>query len=176
MKEAKVATVPRKQWLSEQIWELAGKDAFGNLSGNEKILLDSYKQEYQQILDKEAQEKAEKTKEISDRVKKSRARGKKEEYTCAKMTHGVVVGRSKAVQVNGRWYNTDCQKPPDVIAPPYSLEVKNRPIPKSIEKAMNQAVANAPENLMPLVWWRDKQTGDRYIIQLVRDFLADHIS
>jgi len=112
---------------------------------------------------------------VAVRNRRNRYRGKGEEYACAKKTNGVVVGRSKAVMVRGKSYRTDCQKPPDVISPPYAFEVKNKPISKAVEKAMRQAWANCPEGLSPRVWWRDTKTGDRYLIEMVRDFLDDHI-
>ena len=109
--------------------------------------------------------------------KQSRWRGKNEERTCSKMTKGVVVGRSKAVKVGDKFIQVNCQKPPDVLSPPYySFEVKNKPFPKSVSDAMTQAVNNAPENMMPLVWWRDRDTGVRYIIQVVKDFMDEHIA
>lgn len=111
----------------------------------------------------------------SQERKQARWRGKNEERACAKMTKGVVVGRSKAVKVDGQWYQTDCQKPPDIISPPFSFEVKNKKLPKTVADAMSQAIRNAPTGLIGKVWWRDKESGVRYIIETVHDFIADHI-
>ena len=107
--------------------------------------------------------------------KQSRWRGRNEERACAKMTKGVVVGRSKAVRVGDNFIQVNCQKPPDVVAPPYSFEVKNRPFPKSVSDAMSQAISNCPAGLTPKLWWRDRDTGIRYLIEIVKDFIDDHI-
>jgi len=114
-------------------------------------------------------------KDKSREMKQRRWRGKNEERACSKMTKGVVVGRSKAVKVNDWWFQIDCTKPPDVIAPPYSFEVKNKKFPKTVASAMAQAVKNCPQGLTPKLWWRDRETGARYIIELLPDFLGDHI-
>ena len=117
-------------------------------------------------------------KTIEDNItpqKRAKWRGKNEERACSKLVKGVVVGRSKVVKVGDKYIQVNCQKPPDVVSPPYSFEVKNKIMPKSLVKAMTQAVNNCPQGLTPKLWWRDRDSGVRYLIELVPDFLDDHI-
>lgn len=165
----------RISWLYEQInyWEDVA--LFAELPEQDKILLAGYKEELSWLILKETEEKQVVKEEKSKKGKQAKWRGSNEERACAKITKGVVVGRSKAVVVNDKWYKTDCQKPPDVLSPPYSFEVKNRPFPKSISQAMTQAISNAPEGLTGKVWWRDRASGVRYIVEVLPDFIDDHI-
>lgn len=111
------------------------------------------------------------------RVKQAQWRGKNCERQCAKDTEGVVVGRSKAVKLGDRYVQVNCQKPPDCLAPPFfSFECKNTKFPKSVAKAMSQAIANAPDGFVGYVWWYDKESRCTYIITTRRNFLDMHFS
>lgn len=111
------------------------------------------------------------------RVKRAQRRGKNCERQCAKDTDGVVAGRSKAVKVGDRYVQVNCQQPPDVLAPPFfSFECKNTKFPKSVAKAVSQAIANAPEGFAGYVYWYDKESRVTYIITTRRNFLDMHFS
>jgi len=165
----------KKEALYNLIDRLSGYEIHGTITSKEKEILEGAKKEVAEIETKEQVGVEAERHTRSREMKQRRGRGKSEEYVCAKKTKGVVVGRSKAVNVNGKWYQTDCQKPPDVLTPPYSFEVKNQVMPKRIVSAMSQAVGNSPPGLTPKVWWRDRTDGIRYVIELMPDFLDDHI-
>lgn len=115
---------------------------------------------------------------VTRRVKQAQWRGKNCERQCAKDTDGVVVGRSKAVKLAPyRYVQVNCQQPPDVLAEPFfSFECKNTRFPKSVAKAMSQAIANAPDGFVGYVWWYDKESRCTYIITTRRNFLDMHFS
>lgn len=117
--------------------------------------------------------------ETEQERKQARWRGRKLERDCAKAMRGVVVGRSKAVRVGDDFVQVNPGAPPDVLAPGgFSFECKNRPLPKSVEAAINQAARNAPAGYSPYVWWyakrSDGQRGEVYIMTTRAVFLDMH--
>jgi len=115
---------------------------------------------------------------MADRaVKQAQWRGKYGERRLAKKVNGVVCGRSKAVKCpNGQWVKIDCQKPPDVVAPPFSYESKwLKSVPKMLMKVMTQAQRNCPTGLTPVAVIGDREARVVYYIMLESDFIAWHI-
>lgn len=167
-----------KAKLYDTIDCLTDKDPGGGgvLSPQESKQLRDAQARLKEIEAQEAKEKQGVEREVSRKVKQAQHRGRNAEYACAKETKGVRVGRSKAVLVGDRYVQVNCQKPPDVLSPPFfSWECKNTKIPKAISKAMKQAIDNAPESFIPQVWWYDKGSQVTYIVSLKRDFLGLHI-
>jgi len=102
-------------------------------------------------------------------------RGSNFERRVAKLIKGVVVGRSKAVRVNDRWIQTDCQQPPDVVNEWLSVECKYyKKLPIWLDKVMIQAIRNAPDGLIPVAWVGGREDGSRFVIMTERDFLDLH--
>ena len=107
--------------------------------------------------------------------KRARWRGSNFERRIAKKVHGVVVGRSKAVKVNDKWIQTNCQQPPDVVTECFSFECKYmKGLPKSELRAMSQAIRNAPEGLTP-VSVRGDRDGNCIYSMTEADWLAWHV-
>lgn len=108
----------------------------------------------------------------------ARYRGKNFEYRVAKLVHGVVVGRSKAVKVGGGnndiFIEVNPQRPPDVITRWLSVECKHTEIPATMLKAMQQSKDNAPSGLIPVVFWGDREKHN-LVIMSEKDFLEMHI-
>ncbi len=104
---------------------------------------------------------------------KSRARGRYGESRLASKVNGVVVGRSKAIQLpSGKWVKVNCQAPPDVLTDLFSFENKHlKSLPKSIEKIMNQATRNAPEGFIPVGHIGDRIGRTYYFILTEQDFI-----
>ena len=115
-----------------------------------------------------------KVKETSQRVKKAQQRGRNAEYQCAKDTHGVRVGRSKAVKVGDKYIQVNCQQPPEVLAAFFSFECKNTKLAKSVVKAVSQSIRNAPEGFSPDVWWYNPEDGVTYIFTTRPILLDEH--
>jgi len=109
--------------------------------------------------------------EVRDR-KRARWRGKNYERRVAKLIKGIVVGRSKAVKVQDKWIQINCQKPPDVVNVWLSVECKYwKELPVWLDKIMTQAVRNAPASLTPVGWVGDREAKVNYVILLERDFV-----
>jgi hypothetical protein len=107
--------------------------------------------------------------------KLSKERGRGLEYRIAKAVNGVRVGRSKAVKVNGKWIQTDCQRPPDVVNSWASFECKSRKnVPQLISKGMGQAVHNAPDGHACFLVIYDREQRCAYVIQTLQQFLDLH--
>ena len=112
----------------------------------------------------------------STEQKKAQKRGSWFESKIAKIFKGVRVGRSKAVKVFDEWTQVNCQKPPDVITPKYSIECKYyKSLPKFLDKIVTQSVSNCPKGKIPLAVIGDR--GERYtlVIWLLPDFEKEHI-
>jgi len=109
--------------------------------------------------------------------KQSRWRGRNYERRVAKLIKGVVVGRSKAVKVQGKFIQINCQKPPDVVNVWLSVECKYwAELPAWLDKVMTQAVKNCPkeQGLTAIAWVGDREAKTNYIIMTERDFLDLH--
>lgn len=104
-------------------------------------------------------------------------RGSNFERKIAKLVHGVVVGRSKAIKVGDKlWIKIDCQKPPDVVNEWASFECKYyRKLPVFITKVMAQAIQNSPEGLTPFAVLGDRGNRSQYVVMTLQDFLDWHI-
>lgn len=119
----------------------------------------------------EAIEKEEKSREM----KRRRGRGRYGEARLAKKVGGVVVGRSKAVKVGGKWIKTDCQKPPDVVTEVFSFESKwLKNVPAMLHSVMMQAVSNAPKDLTPVGVIGDREQHIVYYIMCEKDWISWH--
>ncbi len=110
-------------------------------------------------------------------VKRSRARGRYGESRLAKLVHGVVVGKSKAVQLlSGKWVKIDVQHPCDVLTELFAFESKyRRDCPKNLSKYMAQAIRNAPEGYIPVGVIKGEGEGVYYYVMTERDFLDLHV-
>jgi hypothetical protein len=107
--------------------------------------------------------------------KLARKRGNNFELSVAKKVHGVRVGRSKAVNVDGIYIQVNCQQPPDVINQWASFECKSRKdIPKWLRKGMTQAIRNAPMGHIPHLVIYDREERCTYIVQMFPDWLDLH--
>ena len=107
--------------------------------------------------------------------KRARWRGSNFERRIAKLIHGVVVGRSKAIKVGDKWIQTNCQQPPDVVNQWLSVECKYyKRLPKWLIKIMTQAIHNAPNGLTPVAWVGDREDKSRFVIMAEHDFLDLH--
>lgn len=108
--------------------------------------------------------------------KRARWRGKNYERRVSKLIKGVVVGRSKAVKVQDKFIQIDCQRPPDVVNLWLSVECKYwKELPVWLDKVMTQAVKNAPTGLTPVGWVGDREARVNYVILTERDFLEHFI-
>jgi len=106
----------------------------------------------------------------------ARWRGSNFERRVAKLIHGVVVGRSKAVKVGDKWVQVNPQQPPDVINEWLSVECKYyKELPKWLIKLMTQAIRNAPTGLTPVAWIGDRTDRSRYVIMAEKDWLDLHV-
>ena len=106
--------------------------------------------------------------------KRARWRGSNFERRIAKLIHGVVVGRSKAVRVGDKWIQVNPQQPPDVVNEWLSVECKYmKRLPKCITKPMIQAIRNAPDGFPCAVWFGDRE-GERIVQMTEHDFLDWH--
>jgi hypothetical protein len=113
---------------------------------------------------------------MSSEQAKSRYRGRNAEYRLAKLVHGVVVGRSKAVVVNGKTIVVNPCAPPDVVTTMFSFESKwLKSLPVSVTKAVLQSKTNCPEGLIPITVMCDRTTHDKLFIMREQDFLDLHI-
>jgi hypothetical protein len=113
--------------------------------------------------------------------KRARWRGSHFERRVAKLIHGVVCGRSKAVKVSDgpegyyRYIQINPQQPPDVVNEWLSVECKYyKRLPKWLIKIMTQAIRNAPTGLTPVAWLGDREDGSRFVVMTERDFLDLH--
>lgn len=109
-------------------------------------------------------------------IKLRRWRGKYGERRLAKKVGGVVVGRSKFIRFdNGDTIQINCQKPPDVVTPVFSLESKwLKEAPKMLQRWMTQAVSNSPTGLIPVLVIGDRGQRTVYYIMNEGDFLELH--
>lgn len=104
--------------------------------------------------------------------KRAKWRGRNYERRVSKLIKGVVVGRSKAVKVGGKFVQIDCQHPPDVLNIWLSVECKYwRTLPVWLDKVMTQAMKNCPGGQTPIAWVGDREARVNYVILLERDFL-----
>ena len=111
---------------------------------------------------------------MTSQQKLARQRGSNFERRVAKLIHGVVVGRSKAVKVNEKYIQVNPQQPPDVVNEWLSVECKYiKHLPKSVLKWITQAVRNSPTGQTPAVFAGDRD-GNRVVIMTERDFLDLH--
>ena len=107
--------------------------------------------------------------------KLAKERGRGFEYKVAKAVNGVRVGRSKAVKVDGKWIQTNCQRPPDVVNSWASFECKSRKrIPEVIRKGMTQAIQNAPDGFPCFLVIYDREQRCSYVVQTFEQFLDLH--
>jgi len=115
------------------------------------------------------------TRMIKNGIERKRAkwRGKNYGRRVAHLIKGVVVGRSKAVKIQGKFFiQVNCQQPPDVVNVWLSVECKYwKELPVWLDKVMTQAVKNAPSSLTPVAWVGDREASVNYIIMLERDFI-----
>ena len=168
----------RKEELYRIIDHLHDVSLWGDLTLNEQKQLEEAETELASIVAKEKTMKELEAKETRTRVKRAQYRGKNYERRVAKLIKGVVVGRSKAVPIAGRFIQINCQKPPDVVNDWLSVECKYwRELPKNITKIMSQAMANCPreQGLTPIAWIGDREAKTNYVIMTERDFLDLHI-
>lgn len=108
------------------------------------------------------------------RQKRARYRGSNFERRVAKLIKGKVVGRSKAIIIEGKAIEIDPQHPPDVVNSWLSSECKYwAQLPKCTIEPLDQAIRNAPSELMPIVFMGDRQ-GKRIVIMREQDFLDLH--
>lgn len=113
---------------------------------------------------------------MSNEQQKARYRGRQAEYRLAKLVHGVVVGRSKAVVVDGKTIQVNPCAPPDVVTSMFSFESKwYKSLPVSVTKAVAQSKANCPDGLIPITVMCDRTTHDKLYIMNEKDFLDLHI-
>jgi len=118
--------------------------------------------------------------EASQRNKRNRYRGKNFELRVAKLIHGVVVGRSKAVKIESptfleQYISIDPQHPPDVVNNWLSVECKYyTELPVWLTKLMAQTKRNCPDGLTPVGWVGDRGERNRYVIMFEQDFLDLH--
>jgi hypothetical protein len=110
--------------------------------------------------------------------KKARWRGNNYERRVAKLIHGTVVGRSKAIKVStpigDRFVTIDPQHPPDCINVWISAECKYlKVLKKCITDPLDQSIRNAPAGLVPIVFMGDRE-GHRLVIMSEKDFLELH--
>lgn len=172
----------REEELEARIDYYKNIELFGvGLTTEEEADLHKAEVEYSIVLAYKQKEKEADAKVVTRRVKQAQWRGKNCERQCAKDTDGVVVGRSKGVQLKEDnlghflWVQVNCQQPPDVLAPPFfSFECKNTKFPKSVAKAVSQAIANAPEGFVGYVYWYDSESRCTYIITTRKNFLDMH--
>ena len=107
--------------------------------------------------------------------KRAKWRGNNYERRVAKLVHGIVVGRSKAVKVNDKWIQVNCQQPPDVVNEWLSVECKYlKTLPVWLDKVMTQAIRNAPDGLIPAAFVGGREDNSRFVIMVERDFLDLH--
>lgn len=110
---------------------------------------------------------------------KSRGRGRYGEMRLAKLVHGIVVGRSKAIILpNGKAIKVDQTHPCDVIDGKGfgAYECKwFKELPKFITKVMTQAVRNCPDGMIPFASLCDRTSHDKFIVMREQDFLDLHI-
>ena len=110
--------------------------------------------------------------EIGRRNKRNRWRSYNFERRVAKLLGGVIVGRSKAIPVGGGYVQITHQHPPDVVTLRLSVECKYfAELPKGITEPLAQAVDNAPEGLMPVVFMGDRGQRNRVVILRESDFM-----
>ena len=104
------------------------------------------------------------------------SRGYYGERRIAKLLGGKVVGRSKAVILDsGKVVEITHQHPPDVVTDMFSVESKyTRNCPKMLTDAYSQAIANAPQDLIPIAVIKDKATKRYYYCMEEKDFVALH--
>lgn len=120
---------------------------------------------------------------MSSPEKKAQKRGKWFEYEVAKLVHGKVVGRSKAIVVGNSTFECDPNHPLDVINEWAGYECKYvKSLPKTVTKAVEQAVTNAsktrpvsgsPEPLTPVVIMGDRE-GHRIAVMPLGVYLELH--
>jgi len=107
--------------------------------------------------------------------KLARWRGSNLERTVAKKVHGIVCGRSKAVNVNGKWIQINPQQPPDVVNEWASFECKSRKdLPKWFRKGMGQAIHNAPDGFSSFMVIYDREERCYYEVSRFEQFLDLH--
>jgi len=112
---------------------------------------------------------------MPDEHKRARQRGKNLERKVAKDVYGVVCGRSKAVNVNGKWIQIDCQQPPDVVNEWASFECKSRKnLPNWFRRGMGQAVHNAPDGHCSFMVVYDREERCYYIVSRFEQWLELH--
>ena len=118
--------------------------------------------------------------EASQRNNRNRYRGKNFERRIAKLIHGTVVGRSKAVKVASETFLDhfiviDPQHPPDVVNDWLSVECKYYAnLPVWLTKLMAQAEGNCPDGLTPIGWVGDREERNRFVVMREQDFLDLH--
>ena len=107
----------------------------------------------------------------------SHARGYYGESRIAKRLGGKIVGRSKAVVVDGFTIEIDHTSPPDVVTPLFAVESKwRKDLPVSISNYVIQAETNAAKckpKLIPVAVVRDANRGNNkvYYILNEKDFI-----
>jgi hypothetical protein len=114
--------------------------------------------------------------EAQIRSKRNIWRSRNHERRVAKLIKGVVVGRSKAVQVDGQWIKVNTTRPPDVVTSWLSVESKcYKQLPRWLLKIMTQAIRNAPDDLLPVAWVTDREDRSHFVIMREEDFLEWHV-
>jgi len=121
---------------------------------------------------------------VSSPEKKAQKRGKWFEYEVAKLVHGKVVGRSKAIVVGNSTFECDPNHPLDVINEWAGYETKYlKSLPKTVTNAVEQAVTNAsktrpvgntnPTPLTPITIMGDRE-GHRIVVMPLGVYLELH--
>jgi len=116
--------------------------------------------------------------------KQAQYRGKNYEHRVARLVHGVVVGRSKAVVVGNSTFQCDPNHPLDVINEWSGIECKYvASLPKTVTNAMEQAIKNASLTrpvsttqgtpLTPVVFMGDRE-GHRIVVMPENVYLELH--
>lgn len=105
--------------------------------------------------------------------RRGRGRGRYGESRLSKLVHGVVVGRSKFIELpSKKVVKINHNQPPDVLSELFSYENKHdRQTPRWLDEVMTQAVTNAPEGFIPVAHVRDHVTGKYYFILREEDFV-----
>ena len=110
---------------------------------------------------------------MSSPQEKSRNRGRAAEYRLAKLVHGKVCGRSKAIILDsGKAIKVDPQHPCDVVTELFAFENKHfQELPVWLDEIMLQAKTNCPDGLIPVAHVGNRKAREYYFILSEKDFL-----
>lgn len=115
---------------------------------------------------------------MSTEQARARGRGRYGERRLAGKVNGVIIGRSKAVQLpeSKRYVQIDIQHPCDVLNETFAFESKwIKHAPASIKKVMTQAMRNTPFGFIPVGVIGGREAKEVYYIFTEPDFLGLHV-